>query len=399
MRRELAADPAQVERFIREGRAACNIHHPHVIDIFEFGFSDAGWPYLVMDYLDGQNLAEHLVEVGRLELGALLSLFFPLLSAVAAAHDAGILHRDLKPSNIMLARDRAGMLVPKVLDFGTSKLLREDDLALTHSAMVIGTPYYMAPEQARSSRDVDARCDQYALGVMLYECATGARPFEAPSSYELMHAIMTAPITRPSALVPTLSRQFDAVVLRALSRDASERFASVRAFGAALLPFAPAAVRARFAEEFAPAAADGGEELPAADGGGTVASTLPDRPAPRRVPASRMVPIALLLASSVLALATFFAYERRVHSTTAPTAASVPPRAAEPVTARADVQPSSPLPASIDASVARPSPEPDSRPAERERAPRRIHRAADHPRRDPAAPHVAIGDNGAPILE
>jgi serine/threonine-protein kinase len=288
------------------------------------------------------------------------------------------------------------MLVPKVLDFGTSKLLREDDLALTHSAMVIGTPYYMAPEQARSSRDVDARCDQYALGVMLYECATGARPFEAPSSYELMHAIMTAPITRPSALVPTLSRQFDAVVLRALSRDASERFASVRAFGAALLPFAPAAARARFAEEFASDVADGGDRLPAADGGETVANTLPDQPAPRRVPASRMVPIVLLLASAVLALATFFAYERRVHSTTAPTAVSVAPRTVEPVAARA-VQPSSARPASLDASVARPSPEPASQPAER--APRRIHRAADHPRRDPAAPHVAIGDNGAPILE
>jgi serine/threonine protein kinase len=249
MRGGLSSDPVQVQRFVREGRAACNIRHPHVIDVFDFGFSSGG-PYLVMDYLEGHNLSEQLDAVRRIELPELLRVLFPVFSAVAAAHDVGVVHRDLKPSNIMLTHDRAGRPTPKVLDFGTSKLLADDDPALTNSAAVIGTPYYMAPEQARSSRHVDARCDQYALAVIAYECATGVRPFEAEGTYELLHAIMTAPVRPPSSLA-RLPADFDKVVLRALSRDPGARFANVRGFGAALLAFAPEDVRRAWSDEFA----------------------------------------------------------------------------------------------------------------------------------------------------
>ena len=256
---DLARDPVQVERFVREGRAACNIRHPHVVEVYEFGFDD-GAPYLVMDLLHGRTLAEHLVAVNALPLTELARLLLPVLSAVAAAHADGIVHRDLKPSNIMLAQI-GGRCVPKVLDFGTSKLI--DDASqhqLTHSAALLGTPYYMSPEQLRSSRDVDARCDQYALGVMLYECATGVRPFEADSSYNLMHAIMTAPVAAPSALQPELPKAFDALVARAMQRDRDRRFADVRALAAALLPLADAAEQRRWQDEFVAApAADGGE--------------------------------------------------------------------------------------------------------------------------------------------
>ena len=250
LRWDLAAEPEQVARFVREGRAACNVRHPHVIEVYEFG-QFQGAPYLVMDLVVGETLAESLRRSGSMPLPELLSIVLPVVSAVAAAHEAGVVHRDLKPGNIMLTTDRSGQVVPKVLDFGTSKLFGDNaDLALTHSAAVIGTPYYMAPEQARASRNVDERCDQYSLGVIMYECATGVRPFEGDSIYDLMHAIMTAEVTSPSAITPQLPRAFDKIVRRAMSRDPAERFASVSALGAALLELAGPNTRRMWAEDF-----------------------------------------------------------------------------------------------------------------------------------------------------
>lgn len=249
MRPEFAASPSHVERFVREGRAACNIRHPHVIDVYEFAFAD-GAPYLVMDYLEGETLADCLERERRLPLGQLLAAVFPVLSAVAAAHAAGVVHRDLKPSNIMLARLPDGRSWPKVLDFGTSKLMAKVELGLTQSAAMIGTPYYMAPEQAQSSKDVDARCDQYALGVILYECATGVRPFEAENQLALLHAIMSAPVVLPSQIEPSLPAAFDTIVSRALQREPSMRFPGVQELAVALLDIAPEPLIGRWSAEF-----------------------------------------------------------------------------------------------------------------------------------------------------
>ncbi len=150
----------------------------------------------------------------------------PVASAVCELHAAGIVHRDLKPSNILLARDRGGAVCPKVADFGVSRM---DDGALisTDPEAVLGTYPYMAPEQARSSSCASEASDQYSLGIILYECATGRKPFTGKGPADLVMAIMTAAITPPSELNPALPPRFEEVVLRALCRDRDDRYACV----------------------------------------------------------------------------------------------------------------------------------------------------------------------------
>jgi serine/threonine protein kinase len=245
----LARDPVAAARFLREGRAISRIVHPNVIEVFDVGEHD-GAPYLVMSLVDGEDLTEHIRRLHPMSLADIADCILPVIAAVASAHDAGIIHRDLKPSNIRLTRDHRGILVPKVLDFGISKLAEDDQATdLTDTDGALGTASYMAPEQLRSAKRVDARCDVYALGVILYECSTGLRPFRGASGYDLMHAVLTAPVALPSFLRPEIPTEFDAVVLRAMRREPSERYACARDLGHALAPFAsdPAARAAEFA--------------------------------------------------------------------------------------------------------------------------------------------------------
>lgn len=237
LRPSLADDAEVVARFLREGMAAARIRHPNVVDVTDVG-TERGLPYLVMEMLDGETLGA-LVERGPLDPEAVAALLLPVCAAVAAAHARGVLHRDLKPDNVLLARTPHGPAQPKVLDFGIAKILGEDaSLSLTSTAAVLGTPFYMSPEQARGARDLDARADQYALGVMLYECATGQKPFQASSLLALAAEITNGTLRPPRALRPELSEDFEAVVLRAMARNPDGRFPSVRALGAALLPLA-----------------------------------------------------------------------------------------------------------------------------------------------------------------
>lgn len=239
--------PERKERFLREGKAASKVHHPHAIDMYDVGV-EGKTAFLVMEFLDGEDLEAMLRRAGALPVETTLDLLLPVFAAVSAAHDVGVVHRDLKPANIFLARSSEGVH-PKVVDFGISKL-QGDGLALTASTAIMGTPYYLAPEQLEGARFADARSDQWALSVILYECLTGRRPFEGDSLITLLWQIGQGELKPLRAHRPETPAGLEAVVLRGLSRKPDGRHASVRAMGAALLPYASAEARARWTRTF-----------------------------------------------------------------------------------------------------------------------------------------------------
>jgi eukaryotic-like serine/threonine-protein kinase len=254
-------DATAVRRILREGRAAAAIRHPHVVTVLDVG-TEGDRPYLVMELLEGEDLRERLSRVAPLSVAKTVDWMLPIVSAVAAAHDAGVVHRDLKPSNVLLARRRGGE-EPVVVDFGISKQMDDSAGIATSSQGIPGTVQYMAPEQLRGLQIATPLSDQYALGVLLYECLTGGTPFCSEDQYELMHAIMTAPVVAPRALNPNVSEALDRIVLRAIARDSITRFPSVRALGAALLPFATEEARKKWMPEMAALSeASGGFAVP-----------------------------------------------------------------------------------------------------------------------------------------
>ena len=244
-----ASIPDCVERFEREARAASALAHRHVIRVLDVSTS-AERPFLVMEYLRGETLADRLHRVGRMSTEVIAGLMLPLVSAVAAAHAAGIIHRDLKPDNVILAESEEGER-PVLLDFGISKVIEgPKSRSLTQAGQVVGTPYYMAPEQIRSE-PLDGRADQYALGVMLFELATGIRPFRAEQSvFVLMAEILLGQPQPPSQIEASIPPAFEAVILRAMAARREDRFADVQALGRALLPFAGADVCRLWARAF-----------------------------------------------------------------------------------------------------------------------------------------------------
>jgi serine/threonine-protein kinase len=218
--------------------------------VYDFGVAD-GVPFLVMELVEGETLARRIERNGALPLATVVDIMLPVLSAVADIHAAGIIHRDLKPDNILLSTDRFGELCPKVADFGVSRF-DDGSPTLTRSGDFLGTYAYLAPELWGACHEATEASDQYALGVVLYECATGTSPFPGLSPFELLLAIAKGPVARPRAINPALPAAFDAVVVRAMSRDPSARFACVEELAEALLPFAGAASAARWTGEFRP---------------------------------------------------------------------------------------------------------------------------------------------------
>ncbi len=257
--RESPQADAALRRFLREGQAAAQVRHPHVVVVFDVGNFE-GLPYLVMELIEGESLQVRLARTPRISLDAASDLLLPICSAVAELHAAGVIHRDIKPSNILLDR-RDGL--PRLADFGVSHL--DDGSQLTHSSVVPGTPGYIAPELAQGHARATDRSDQFALAVVLYECVAGRRPFMGASTYEVTHALLTTVPERPSRIEPTLPQAFDRVVLRALSREPAARYPSVDDLAQALLAFASPLAVARWSGELAPTlGATRGSSSPAA---------------------------------------------------------------------------------------------------------------------------------------
>jgi serine/threonine-protein kinase len=230
---ELAASPEFVDRFIREIRLAIAVEHPNLVRVFEPGM-DGDQMFLPMELLEGESLAARLRRDRRLTVDDTIGLLRSVGSALSALHARGILHRDVKPSNIFLARE-GDQVAPKLLDLGAGKQVGATDEA-TATGVAIGSPHYMAPEQASGRRDLDARADQYALAVVAYQLLTGFRPYENDDTGHAYAKVLAgAAYKRPRELQADIPEAVEAAVLRAMSRAREARFPTVDAFVTALI--------------------------------------------------------------------------------------------------------------------------------------------------------------------
>ena len=227
-----------VQRFEREAQAAGRIGSEHIVEVLDLGNLASGDRYMVMEFMDGDSLGGRIKSKGRLSPAELYPIAYQLLAALDSAHSAGIIHRDLKPDNVYLLRSRGGVAdFVKLLDFGISKfnqLSGDSGFSMTRTGAVMGTPYYMAPEQAKGAKDADHRVDLYAAGVILYESVTGEVPFNADTFNELLFKIVLEEPRPVQLLVPQIDHGFAAIINKAMTRDPAARFQTAKEFQLAL---------------------------------------------------------------------------------------------------------------------------------------------------------------------
>ncbi len=228
---ELGKLPKSRARFVREAQLAARIRSVHVVQVYDSGEAPDGRPYIAMEYLVGEALRDRL-DRGRLTITETGRIVSHVTRGLARAHDAGLIHRDLKPDNVFMAREGDDEVI-KVLDCGVAKAsdaLSDSDVDPTRTGALVGTPYYMSPEQAQGLKTIDIRTDLWSMGVLVYECLTGHRPFTAEALGPLIGKILVAPITPPSVVAPDarLPPQLDAWMARALARDPNARFSSAK---------------------------------------------------------------------------------------------------------------------------------------------------------------------------
>jgi serine/threonine-protein kinase len=228
------ADRAEAEaRFAREAAAAAAVKSPHVVQVFDHGVTANGTRYIVMELLEGRDLAMHLAANGAMSPRDVAAVIAQAAKALSKAHQAGVIHRDIKPENVFLCDGDGGEMFVKVLDFGIAK--REQQVtSKTTTGQVVGTPYYMSPEQILGERPIDLRTDIWSLGVVAFEALTGKRPFDGATVGSITLAIHQS-TPRPSALVPTIPAALDGWFARACARVPEDRFATVREAGQAIL--------------------------------------------------------------------------------------------------------------------------------------------------------------------
>src|SRR4051812_2179147 len=226
--REPVPDEETLGRFMREAQSAATLRSPHVVQILDYGVDDT-LPFIVMELLDGENLAQRLRRLTRLSSAETARVLTHIGRAVGRAHEAGIVHRDLKPENVFLIRNEDEEIA-KVLDFGVAKVSVSElgpDGTRTRTGSILGTPYYMSPEQAQGNKAVDTRSDLWSLGVIAFECLTGKRPFYSEGLGDLVLQICIRDIPVPSQ-VASVPLGFDAWFAKACAREPDARFQSAR---------------------------------------------------------------------------------------------------------------------------------------------------------------------------
>jgi serine/threonine-protein kinase len=229
-----------VARFAREARAAVKIKSEHVARVSDVGTLESGSPYMVMEYLQGQDLSDWMRDRGTLSVPDAVEFLLQACEALAEAHAIGIVHRDLKPANLFVTTRRDGTPCIKVLDFGISKFTGPgSDLGMTKTSTVMGSPLYMSPEQLSSTRTVDARTDIWAIGVILFELVSGRVPFEAETMPELCGKVLSEPPPSLRGLRQNMPEAIDAIVFRCLAKDRTQRYANVAELAEALAPLGP----------------------------------------------------------------------------------------------------------------------------------------------------------------
>jgi serine/threonine-protein kinase len=239
---KVSADQEAAKRFLREARAAARLKSENVATIHDVGRLEGGEPYMVMEYLDGEDLRTLLKRRGKLPIDEAVDLALQALAGLAEAHAIGIVHRDLKPPNLFVCEGTDGLPRLKILDFGVSKLLstvEEPEPDRTKTNAMLGSPHYMSPEQMECTRDVDARTDIWSVGVLLYEMLTGDVPFDAPSITALTVMVVNREPVPPRERRPEIAAELEAVVLRCLAKDPDGRYATVADVASDLEPFAP----------------------------------------------------------------------------------------------------------------------------------------------------------------
>jgi eukaryotic-like serine/threonine-protein kinase len=369
MHAELAARPEIMARFRREAQAAGALENENIAAVTDFGVAEDGAPYIVMEFLPGEDLSRLLTRLGPLPVPRAIYALIQACRGLEAAHAHGIIHRDLKPENLLVTKRGDGSDLIKVLDFGIAKLRFEGDTgSSTRTGMTLGTPFYMPPEQARGQKDIDHRADIYALGVILYEILAGRKPHDGDGYNAIMYQILTQPPARLETLRAGLPPGLADVVHKAMAFEPGDRFQHVTELSSALAQFADRAItplasgeRAAFAPTSfqTPPAVHPTARIPAVTPNTSAASETPAPPKSSRAAVLLVFGVVSLLAAggAALLLRKSPASEPAAHSAEA--AKNAPQEATVTASATPLVTPS-PAPSASPAEV--PAPQPSAPP-------------------------------------